>query len=49
LKTVNIDPDKPSENLGHCPKNPQGQVIAGIVDVVKTVCMAVRNLIGAVE
>ena len=29
--------------------NPERQVIVGAVDVVKTVCMAVRSLISAVE
>ena len=29
--------------------NPEGQVVAGTVDIVKAVCRAVRSLIGAVE
>lgn len=29
--------------------DPEGKVIAGAVDVVKTVCMAVRSLISAVQ
>ncbi len=28
---------------------PEGKVVAGAVDVVETVCVTVRNLIGAVE